>query len=201
MPDSPGVAVGSAYETHVADYRTPFAKVLLNHTGAGIDLTGKDVEFSLDEDDGTNVIAWTSSGVSIQPTKTFTVDATNDFCLSTDHGLENNDEVVLSNSGGALPSELATSTIYKVQKIDAHSFKLKAVGKSSPITFSGVGTGTHSFYLVGYVHYQWQSGDLAAATEDGTDHKARFRVEGSTTGQYDTYPREGWWPVRVNVGA
>lgn len=48
----------------VGDFRTPFAATLQQDETA-VDLTGLTVKFALDELDGTNVIAATSSGVTV----------------------------------------------------------------------------------------------------------------------------------------
>lgn len=197
MSDSEGIPVGAVYQTHKDDYRSAFTAILRGPTGAAIDLTGLSPEFSLDQADNTNIIANTNTGVTIQPTTAFTVDTTLGLLKCTDHGLLNDDEVILA---GTLPTELTAAIIYTVRKIDRHSFRLIAIGKTSPITaFATAGSGTLMFYIKGHVLYQWQSGDLATVSPEGSDYKARIRLPTATAGQYDTYPPEGWWPVMVNV--
>lgn len=197
MADSEGVAVGEVYQTHKDDYRSAFTAILRGPTGAAIDLTGLAPEFSLDQANNTNIIGNTNTGVTVQTTKAFTVDTTLGLLKCTDHGLLNGDEIIFS---GTLPTELTASVIYKVRFVDLHSFRVIAIGKTAPITaFATAGTGTLYFYVKGYVAYQWQSGDLGTVSPEGSDYKARIRLPTATAGQYDTYPREGWWPVKVNV--
>ena len=198
MADEPGIAVGQPFYTHAGDEREPFARVLLSASGAAVDLTGLTCKFALDDADDSNIISATSTGVTVQPSKSFTSDTARGVLYCYDHGLQNGDQLKLTNGGGSLPSEYATNTVYYVRRVDAHAFRLVKVGSSSPITVATAGTGTHSFTLLGYINYQWQSGDLSDESQAGADYKAFFKVPDGSGG-YDTYPREGWWPVRVAV--
>lgn len=60
------------------------------------------------------------------------------------------DAVTVANSGGALPTGLAASTIYFVQAINAGTgvFQLSATFGGSAITITGVGSGTNTLTLI-----------------------------------------------------
>lgn len=82
---------------------------------------------------------------------TFTATAATDVCASTAHGLLTGDQVVVSNSGGGLPTGLSASTYYYVIKIDADSFKLASslanAVAGTAIDIGSTGTGTHTVTL------------------------------------------------------
>lgn len=77
---------------------------------------------------------------------TFTADnATNTFTSSAAHKLDNGTAVQLSNSGGALPAELAEATTYWVIGRTSTTFQLAATRGGSAISISDDGTGTHTW--------------------------------------------------------
>lgn len=79
---------------------------------------------------------------------TFTVDVATNKLLAAGHGLNNGDVVMVENSGGALPPELATNTAYYVVQQALNDFKLSLTTGGAEIDLTGTGTGTHSAYNV-----------------------------------------------------
>lgn len=143
------------------DTLTPLNRVLrLN--GDPVDLSAYTVKFTMEEDDGTSVLAATTTGVTAHPTQTFTA-ATTDIITCNSHGVKDGDQVVLSNSGGALPAGLAASTRYWPIEITPNTFKVSAIAGGPAVDITGTGTGTHSFYIVGSVQYDFASGTVDEA--------------------------------------
>jgi len=83
----------------------------------------------------------------------FTADADTNFCTTVNpHGLEDGDEVCFSNSGGALPADLAYASTYIVANKTSNTFQLKYYpGAAGVVDISDIGTGTH------YLHTLTQS--------------------------------------------
>jgi len=71
--------------------------------------------------------------------------ATNLF-TSAGHGLSNGDVVLVSNSGGALPSGLSTYTPYYVINRTTNDFQLSTTAGGSAVDITTDGTGTHKFH-------------------------------------------------------
>lgn len=79
---------------------------------------------------------------------TVTVVAATDIWTSTAHGLSTGDVVLLSNSGGALPTGASATTKYFVKVIDADTFYLYTnSGLTTLLNVTTNGTGTNSFNL------------------------------------------------------
>ena len=191
-----GQPIGQPFITHTDDNKSPLSVILKSPNGGALDVASYTIAFAVDEHDDANLIPATATGVSKQPTTTVTVDTTNEEWISVNHGLVTGDEIILSNSGGALPTGFAAATRYFVRDVSPHRFKLAYKPNTNPIALTAAGTGTHSYYIVGNVIYQWQSGDLPAITADDEDHKAYFIVDDGS-GNVDTWPRNGWIAVRV----
>lgn len=84
---------------------------------------------------------------------TFTTTHASEYINDTSHGLLTGDGPLrLSNSGGALPAELSTTTDYYVIRVDADTFQLATSRANAfagtAVAFTDDGTGTHSY--VGY---------------------------------------------------
>ena len=86
---------------------------------------------------------------------TVTFDNTTDTWTITDHNLEDDDQVELSNSGGALPTGYATSTKYWVCNATADTFQLATTPRgldraippaSTVVDGTDNGTGTHTVH-------------------------------------------------------
>lgn len=166
----------------IGDTLTPLNAVL-SRNGNPVDLTGLTVKMQIEKDDGTVVLAATATGVTIHPTQTFTA-ATTDLLTANAHGLQEHDQVVVSNSGGALPAGLAASTRYFVRDAHPNTFKLALFPGDSAIDITGTGTGTHSFYVVGSVQYDFSS----AAVTSAFTGRGWFTVFSGT--EFDTLPTD-----------
>jgi hypothetical protein len=82
--------------------------------------------------------------------KTFTADNTNEQLAITAHGMFTGDGIAkVSNSGGALPSGLLSTTNYWVIVVDANTIKLASTKANAiagtPVNFTTNGTGTQTF--------------------------------------------------------
>jgi hypothetical protein len=136
------------------------AVITLN--GNPVDLSAySSVKFQMEGDqNGTSEIAETASGVTIHPTQTFTASTTTDLLTCNAHGVKEGDQIVVANSGGALPTGLAAATRYYAVQVTPNSFALATLPSGSPIDITGAGTGTNTFYIVGSVQYSFSSGGV-----------------------------------------
>lgn len=168
-----------------ADTLTPIGRILTKG-GKPVDLSSLTVKVLGKKNDGTAWIATavgSQTGITAHPATTFTADAATDRITANGHKAENGMEVVLSNAGGALPTGLAASTRYFVKDVDANSFALALTTNGPVVDITGAGTGTHSFYIVGSVQYDFQTADVAAAGTFWLWFKA---YDGSS--EIDTFP-------------
>lgn len=177
----------------LGDTLMPMNRVLrLN--GNPIELSGYTVEALMKDISGNVVLAATSTGVTAQPTQTFTA-ATTDIITCNGHGVIDGDQVVLSNSGGALPAGLSASTRYYATDITPNTFKLLAIPTGGAVDITGTGTGTHSFYIVGSVQY-----DFSSLTVDEAG-QFKFWFVLSSGGEYFHVPDNGEIPVEIQAVA
>jgi hypothetical protein len=134
-----------------------------------VDLTGLTVKFYMEEEaTGTPEIAETATGITIHPTQTFT-GATTGLATCNGHGVKEGNQIVVANSGGALPTGLAASTRYFAVNVTPNAFGLASLpGGQTVITAAG--TGTNTFYIVGSVQYQF----LAANVDTELRYRAWF---------------------------
>jgi hypothetical protein len=120
------------------------------------------------------------TGVSQEPTYTFTAASTG-LATHNRHQVKEGDQIIVSNSGGALPAGLSASTPYFAVNVTENAFGLAAVpGGQSVITSAG--SGTHSYYIIGHVVYDWQTTDVATV---GT-FRLYFNVYNGS--EVDTFP-------------
>ncbi len=154
MPDSHSITIG--------DRLFPISRILLKNNKP-VDLTNYTVKWTLYDDAGTLVTAATTTGVTAQPTTVFTASATTNLLTASEHLVQENDELTVSNSGGALPTGLAASTRYFAKEVSQNAFKVAATPGGSAIDITAAGTGTNSFSLVGHVTYQFATGEVATA--------------------------------------
>lgn len=170
------------------DTLSPINAILMRD-GGPIDLAGLTVKFQLETDPGTgpgtSVIAETATGVTAHPTQAFTTTdyATNNWLLKNEHGVKEGQQVVLSNSGGALPSGLTASIRYFAVQVQRNTFRVSQSEGGVPVTIAGAGTGTHSFYVVGSVQYT-----LQAALATARMYRAWFTVYSGLL--FDTVPTD-----------
>lgn len=108
--------------------------------------------------DDTDIVANNvTTGLTVHPTQTFTASATTDRLTCNSHGVQEGQQVVLSNSGGALPAGLAAATRYHAASVSPNSFMLADWKGGPPVDLTGAGTGTHSFYVLGSLQVDLQS--------------------------------------------
>lgn len=72
------------------------------------------------------------------------VDISEDQIEIEDHGLVTNDKVQFSNSGGALPTGLSSSTDYYVIVVDEDTIQVAASADGAAIDLTGTGSGTQT---------------------------------------------------------
>lgn len=181
-----------AHTVYAGDTLTPFGTTLVQ-SGNPTDLSGKTVKVSAtDRASKGVVIVETSSNVTAHPTYTFTADATADRIKCVGHTVREGEQVVFSNSGGALPTGLSASTRYFARDVQKNSFKVSEYEGTAAIDITGAGTGTHSFYVVGQVQYDWQTADVSTVRGLWLQFKV---YDGS---ECDTFPNdtEG---IQINI--
>lgn len=86
--------------------------------------------------------------------------ASDKFTAASDHNLSLNDEIKLSNTGGALPGGTSAGVTYYVQDVlSATEFKIATTpDAASPIDLLTDGTGTHSFQKYGAIERNYPYG-------------------------------------------
>jgi hypothetical protein len=147
----------------VGDTLLPLNTVLLDGNGNPFDLANYTVRAEMETDSGTSELATTTTGVTKHPTQTFTADTTEDTIKCNGHGISENDQIIVANSGGALPTGLAASTRYFARDVKPNTFKLSTYPKSSVLDITGAGSGTNTFYVVGSVQFDFASTNVDTA--------------------------------------
>lgn len=152
---------------------------VLKQNGKPIALSGLTVKVLGKTDSYAAWITEGTTGVSQEPTSTFTA-ASNGLVTAVNHRVQEGDQIIVSSTG-TLPTGLSASTPYFAVGVTDNAFGLASVpGGQSVITAAG--SGTHSFYRKGEVVYDWQSADLASTGS----YRLYFNVyDGS---EYDTFP-------------
>ncbi|MCP3681246.1 MAG: hypothetical protein GY861_01020 [bacterium] len=67
---------------------------------------------------------------------------------SSSHGHEDGEMLYLYNSGGAVPAELSTGTLYYIVNKTANNFQLSLTSGGSAVAFSDNGTGVNSYRII-----------------------------------------------------
>lgn len=142
---------------------------------------------------------------------TFTADATTDLITHAAHDFPDLSEVVLSNSGGALPTPLDPSAVYWTIRVSATTSYLASsivnarIGNYIDIT--GAGTGTHTMTATEWVEYNTfirrTRSTLTAATSLGIMReqygrwKAGLRYDASSgsIAYWDSIAQAGGGPI------
>ena len=119
--------------------------------------TGYTPKLVIETQGGTPTLAATS--ITAHPTQTFTAEADDDFITCNDHGFRDGAQVVVANSGGALPTGLSASTRYFVVNSSPNRFQLEAAPGAGKINLTTDGTGTNTIYEVG----SWQATNAQAS--------------------------------------
>jgi hypothetical protein len=129
-------------------------------------------------------IAESVTGVTQEPTFTFTADGTSKLATSVSHIVVEGDQIVVSNSGGALPSGLSANTPYFAVNVTKNAFGLATVPGGVSV-IAGAGTGTQAYYIVGLVTYDWQTADVATAA---LGNRLYFNIYNGS--EFDTIPAD-----------
>jgi hypothetical protein len=154
------------------DTLLPVNALLLNGNGTQLDLTDYTVKFRMvNKSNGTVEIDDQTTGITKHPTQAFTADTTNDWLKKNDHGLKDGQQIVLATTG-TLPAGLTTATRYFVQEASPNVFKVALTPNGPSINITDTGSGSHTFYLVGSVQYDWQPGDV----DETGEYLAHIRV-------------------------
>lgn len=112
-------------------------------------------------------IAEGTTGITAHPTNDFTASASENRLTCNAHNLRDGQQIVLA--GASLPGGLSASTRYFVRNATPNDYQLSLRPNSAIVDISSAGSGTMTFYLVGSVKYQFQSGDV--------DEAGNFRLE------------------------
>ncbi len=133
--------------------------IVLTSYGDPIDLVGLTPKiYIVNANDNTDVIANNvTTGLEAQPLYAFTANATTDRITKNAHGLKPENQIELSNSGGALPAGLAVSTRYYPVNIHPNTFQVSTEPSGAAIDITGTGTGTHSFKIIGHLQIDMQT--------------------------------------------
>jgi hypothetical protein len=151
----------STHHVTLGDTLFPFKEVVRDENGNPRDLTAYTVTFKMELQDGTVELAATATGVTAHPTQAFTAEADDEYLTCRSHGLDEGDQIIVANSGGALPTGLAASTPYFAVNVTPNKFQVATLPQGAAINITADGTGTQTFYKVGQVQM-----DLAAANVD-----------------------------------
>lgn len=145
--------------------------------------TGYTPKLVIETDSGTATLSATA--ITAHPPQTFTAEADDDFITCNDHGVKTGQQIVVANSGGALPTGLSASTRYWPINITPNRFQVAASPDGAAINLTTDGTGTNTFYVVG----SWQATNAQASLSSLTAQRYRAWVvayNGST--QVETAP-------------
>lgn len=155
--------------------------------------TGYTPKLVIETDGGTVTLAATS--ITAHPTQSFTAEADDDYLTCNDHGVQPGDQIVVANSGGALPTGLSASTRYWPINISPNRFQLATSPEGGAINLTTDGTGTNTFYVVG----SWQATNAQASLSGLTAQTYRAWVvayNGAT--QVETAPASAaGFPIEV----
>ena len=174
------------------DTLIPINAVLHWGNGDPVELSSYTVKFLTETEAGVSDLAATTTGVTAHPTQTFTASTTTDLLTCNGHGVKEGDQIIVANSGGALPTGLSASTRYWAVNVTANAFGLATLPDGPLIDITGAGSGTNTFYIVGSVQM-----DLpAAAVDTAGTYRAWFTL---TSGAETKYMPEGdrWIELRV----
>lgn len=176
----------------IGDTLTPIGMTLIQSENP-VDLAGKTLKFvAYDSVSGTAVVTETASNVTAHPTFTFTADTTENRLKCNGHVAREGDQVVVSSTV-TLPTGLAASTRYFVRDVEKNSFRVAEYETGDVVDITAAGSGTHSFYVVGHVQYDWQTADVASKRQ----MRAFFKVFDGSESQ--TFPSdEDGYPVWVS---
>lgn len=174
------------------DTLRPLNTVLRWGNGDPVNLADYTVKFAMEKDDGTVELAATATGVTVHPTQTFTASASTDLLTCNGHGVKHGDQIIVANSGGALPTGLTASTRYFAVQVTPNTFALATEPDGAPIDITGAGTGTQTFYVVGSVQM-----DFAAAQVDTAGVYYGWFELSSGSETWHLPEGDRWYEIRV----
>lgn len=119
--------------------------------------------------------------------RAFTADAGANALSSTDHELENDETVMVSNAGGALPGGLSAATLYYVVNRTANTLKLALTSGGSAVDITSAGTGTHSVQRVIEIDLHDRAMVLESVTPDQIANGANPALYGNEVIQTRTW--------------
>jgi hypothetical protein len=162
--------------------------VLVELNGQQVDLSAYTVTFRIEEDGGTAI--QTGAATTSHPTQTFTAASTG-LATCNNHGVEEGQQLIVATSG-TLPSGLAASTRYFAVQVNPNTFGLATTPGGTSV-IAGAGTGTHTFYVVGSLQYDFAAGDVDAA--------GIFRawVILTASAETHTFPADGHIPIEIQA--
>jgi hypothetical protein len=190
----------SAIGTHtitVGDTLLPLNTVLRDGNGNPFDLSLYTVRFQMETDTGTSELATTTTGVTAHPTQTFTAEADDDYLTCNGHGVKEGDQIIVANSGGALPTGLAAATRYFARDVHANVFRVATISAANQyVNITTDGTGTNTFYVVGSVQFDFASTNVDTAG----NYRGWFTLDSGS--ELETLPKGDKWfsVVVVNKG-
>jgi hypothetical protein len=153
----------SGFRAIVGDRGRPLFDVLKTGEGTPVDLASSTVTFTMALASSPFTVKVNAQAATVHPTQTFTTDTTNKILKAVDNKAQDGDQIVMSNSGGALPAEYAAATRYFVREWGPNGFKVSLLANGPVIDPATAGTGTHSFYIVGSVSRAWEAADVDTA--------------------------------------
>jgi len=110
---------------------------------------------------------------------TVTADGPTNLFTAAGHGLNNDDVIMFSNSGGALPTGLSAGTIYYVRDKSTNDFKVALTAGGAVVDITDGGSGTHKF------HKQFANLDLRGRFALGQDDMGGSSANRVTATQAD----------------
>jgi len=131
---------------------------LVSFDGVGpIDLSAYTTKITIEQEDGTAIVTAATTGLTAQPTQTFTLDSTNNWIYCAAHGIQVGDVVIPMTNGSFSGTGLTASTRYVVVERDFDWFRVSNRSAGAPVTIAAAGTPTHSIKVVGSGQYLPQS--------------------------------------------
>ena len=186
------MAIAGVHTVTVGDTLDPLDVVLRDKNGNPYNLASYTVKVRMELVDGTEELAATATGVTAHPTQTFTAEADDEYLTCVGHGLTDGDQIIVANSGGALPTGLSASTRYWPINITENRFQVAAYPQGPAIALTADGTGTNTFYIVGSVRYTF------AALNVDTAQTMRLWFTLTSGSDVLTEPKgDSWFEVRV----
>lgn len=186
------MAIAGVHTVTVGDTGDPLDVVLLDKNGNPYNLASYTVKVRMELVDGTEELAATQTGVTVHPTQTFTAEADDEYLTCVSHGLQDGDQIIVANSGGALPTGLSASTRYWPIQITPNRFQVAAYPQGPAISLTTDGTGTNTFYIVGSARYTF------ASTNVDTAQTMRLWFQLISGSDVLTEPKgDSWFEVRV----